>query len=368
MPEPLQTFTWKITLLTPLHIGSGDSLWEGFDFVCDRTETVVLNQDKFWEDKLFGEADPDARLNLALLRQQPGSLVTAEDLAPGSPSVRYRLRGLPQGAEVRAQIKDAWGKPYLPGSTLKGALRTVLLWDLVRSGRVQLDESWLGDRREYAGQALEQAAFGADPNHDLLRVLKIGDSSTINAACLQMLRAYAFSPNTMEQRQSIPINVEAIREEQSVTTPVTVESYLFNQRELGFAPYRNWLTEEFPALARTWAWERLRAESLIYKAYQWPKSHERITELRRQLKNLPANAFMLQIGWGTGWMVKTVSTLLQGDVQERLIGRYRLSRGKRRPGDPFPKSRRLSGRRVQGQNRPLPGVPLGWVLVEVTPA
>lgn len=364
MPEPLQTFTWKITLLTPLHIGSGESLWEGFDFVRDGPETVVLNQDKLWEDRLFGDADPDASLNLTLLRQQPGSVVTAKDLAPGSPSVRYRLRGLPQGAEVRAQLKDAWGRPYLPGSTLKGALRTVLLWDLVRSGRVQLNESRLGDRREYAGQALEQAAFGADPNHDLLRTLKIGDSTPVDVEALQLVRATAFSPGT--QQQNIPINVEAVVDGKSVTTPVTVESYLFDQPSLGFGAYRSWLTQELPAVARAWAKEQLRGELDTFRNYRWQTPHQVSRLLRKQVADLPDNAFMLQIGWGTGWLVKTIGSLLPDATREQIIGRYRLSRGRRQPGAPFPKSRRLSNLRPQGQAEP--GIPLGWVLVEVMAA
>jgi CRISPR-associated protein Csm5 len=47
---------------------------------------------------------------------------------------------------------------------------------------------------------------------------------------------------------------------------------------------------------------------------------------------------------------------------------YKLARGKRQSGDPFPKSRRVLVKVEQspnGQKREIPVVPLGWVLVEM---
>ena len=76
--------------------------------------------------------------DLGLLRLPPAQLEDPEELGADSPCVLYRLRGTPRGEEVLAQTKNAWRQPHIPGSSLKGAIRTVLLWEAVRTGRVQV--------------------------------------------------------------------------------------------------------------------------------------------------------------------------------------------------------------------------------------
>ena len=79
-------------------------------------------------------------------------------------------------------------------------------------------------------------------------------------------------------------------------------------------------------------------------------------------EGLGENEFLLQVGWGTGWLSKTFGTLLQEDAREfeRLVRDYRMTveRG-RQAGDPFPRSRHLA--RV-GER---PAVPLGWIKVKL---
>jgi len=85
-------------------------------------------------------------------------------------------------------------------------------------------------------------------------------------------------------------------------------------------------------------------------------------ELTAVVANMPENSCLLQIGWGGGWHNKTVGAALTDRQREDLIGRYRLARGRRERGDPFPKSRRVV---VNAQGRP--AAPLGWVLIEMKP-
>ncbi len=85
---------------------------------------------------------------------------------------------------------------------------------------------------------------------------------------------------------------------------------------------------------------------------------------------LPSNSCLLQVGWGAGWGDKTYGSHLQANqpFMEYLISEYGLARGKRQPGDSFPKSRRSVVRVVKGKSgqlRQQPGVPLGWVLLEM---
>ena len=72
----------------------------------------------------------DPRLAEQLARTKPKDLLNPADFHADSGLFRYVLEGTPrseaEGAVLREQIKTPFGKPYLPGSSLKGALRTAL--------------------------------------------------------------------------------------------------------------------------------------------------------------------------------------------------------------------------------------------------
>ena len=82
---------------------------------------------------------------------------------------------------------------------------------------------------------------------------------------------------------------------------------------------------------------------------------------------LPEGAFLLQLGWGTGYHTNTVTSLFTNDeeapenlwmdLRERFkLGESRLQRGHYDERE-FPKTRRILYR---GQN---PIAPLGWVKI-----
>jgi CRISPR/Cas system CSM-associated protein Csm5 (group 7 of RAMP superfamily) len=80
--------------------------------------------------------------------------------------------------------------------------------------------------------------------------------------------------------------------------------------------------------------------------------------------------FLVSLGWGTGWTDKTFGSRLLGDERfmERIIDDYRMTRGSRRAGDPFPKSRRAVvavQKSRDGRIQETPVSPLGWCLVEM---
>ncbi len=119
---------YSITLhtLTPLHIGDGVELHQDFDFAVFRGRTYRLNED-------------------AILLAKPAALHPGRDghyPAPGkllqesdyqnADLFRYVLSGAPRSRQVDARmksfIKDVYDRPYIPGSSLKGALRTALAW------------------------------------------------------------------------------------------------------------------------------------------------------------------------------------------------------------------------------------------------
>ncbi len=116
-----------IQTLTPLHISSGVELLADFDYLPGRSQTFILNQDAIYAQELETNG-ANARFN------QPAGIIGKEhwrgDVPPkDSEFVRYVLEGAtPKNVErLQEQIKDAYGHCYLPGSSLKGAIRRALM-------------------------------------------------------------------------------------------------------------------------------------------------------------------------------------------------------------------------------------------------
>ena len=169
----MSVFQISLQTLSPVHIGAGVELRQGFDFSVHAGQTYRLDEDAI----LTAKADRlhpgrDGRY------PTPGELLELADYE--DPRLfRYVLRGFPRSnkidARIQASIKDVHDRPYIPGASLKGALRTALAWTGWDEVRPTLDRSAIGRRKSWAGQPLERKLFGPDPNHDLLRALHVSD-------------------------------------------------------------------------------------------------------------------------------------------------------------------------------------------------
>ncbi|MEN3009709.1 MAG: RAMP superfamily CRISPR-associated protein, partial [Candidatus Bipolaricaulaceae bacterium] len=159
-------FHLAIQVLTPLHIGTGQVLQADYDYVVREERTLRIHEERFvqW---LAERGEAFARLTQGV---PPGKILG--DKIP-TELVRYALPGKPQGPkEIRECVKDAQDRPYLPGSSLKGALRTVLLWQAWKAQGLTLARVRLGPNGRSAARELEREIFGKTPQEDLLKALR----------------------------------------------------------------------------------------------------------------------------------------------------------------------------------------------------
>lgn len=355
-----------VSLISPMHIGNGNVLLRGYDFRTIGRQTWVLDQDAI----LAGEYDraSDREPNWERLALPPGQLVQDHELHEGSPFVRYALAGRTTVDQIREQIKDVYGQCYLPGSSLKGALRTILMSHAIRSGSFKPDLAQLGDRREWAGQAWEREVFGRNPNYDLLRALVVADSDPlpVSPSPLMLFNVQVFTGAA----PGSPIVVEALKPDAVLHTTLRVDDYLFSDaaRKLGFEDRREWL-ENLPRIAGSVSQARIERELAWYRG---KSGFQAAQSLYRTLSkaSVGERAFLIQVGWGVGWTGKSVGQWLPKSSQDQLRRRYKLGRPPQTGRDwepdlgrPFPRSRRLRARRSQGQV--VADVPLGWALVEM---
>ncbi len=357
-----------VELLAPLHIGTGAELLLDYDIVPHEGRTYRVDEETLLDHALVAaEAAGAEAVNRLLAGRPVAELLTEADFAdPTSPLFRYVMPGTPSvktaGAKVWEQIKDVHDRLYLPGSSLKGALRTVLAWGLYTSQKRRPDLARLGRSRSWAAQELERGLFGRDPNHDWLRALHVEDSQPLEPDGHLTLRTVQVYP------ADLPIDVEAVKQGTVFQATITVDEYGFQEQvaqRLGWQGKRQRI-EQLPRLARNHARQRLLAEAEYFKAQGGPTGAMRFYDsLINTWSGLAGNELIVQVGWGAGWESKTLgSGLLRTDDQafERLLSQYRMTKGRRRPGDPFPRSRHLVLDR-RGQ----PAEPLGWIKVTLTP-
>jgi len=363
----MSVFKIKLQTLSPVHIGNGDELRQGFDFVVYDKRTYRLNEDAILQAKQsLLRPDPNGRY------PAPGNLLVELDYR--NPELfRYILRGFPRSrktdARIKPFIKDVFDRPYIPGSSLKGALRTSMAWTGWKEINPILDRSAIGRSRSGAGQPLEKKLFGPDPNHDLLRALHVSDLFGLQKAGMGLVLVNA---QVLTKRSAgSPIELEAVAGDVPFEGSLTIDDALFTswaEKELHFNNRKHWLEE---LMARAQAHSQARIAELV-TWFERAEGTEDIAGFYRQLAKitLPPTQAFIQLGWGSGWDGKTFWTHLQKDPQlfERLVDEFRLHRaGRNTPsrhlGDPFPRSKRAAMGVKEGIAKPI--APFGWVLIEM---
>lgn len=370
MPD-YSIFDVKVSIITPLHIGNGRILLNYYDYDIRDGKTWRIN-----EDALLDAQDVDDPQQAELLaRTPPADLLRPEDFKEEAGKFfRYVIQGTPratgEGAELHEQIKDPLDRLYLPGTSLKGSLRTAIAWYAWQAKNLQPDARKLGNSPRWAASEYERMLLGPNPNKDLLRALHVGDSKPLDASRLMLVNVRVVN---LDGTVSAPVEVEAIKPDTVFDMQIKFDWQLFSEWAKGAGlrlQGEEWL-RRLSAVVNQHSQQRIAIEQ---QRFEELPSARRVASFYRTLaqSSLPKDSFLLQLGWGTGWDDKTFGSRLKTDEQfmEHIIRQFRMARGKRQRGDPFPKSRRLAiayGRDANGRVvSEAPAYPLGWVFVEMT--
>lgn len=179
----------KIETLTAVHIGSGETLQYGTDFVPGKTEDgdvlSIIEPRKVLD--LIG-VDNVQQWVKAIERKEPTSQVVKR-YVPNAKLEDYSNRIILEWSDVRdtdtlkEQIHNGQGRPYIPGSSIKGAIRTSILAslaDTIQSKENKIDKSGKDFKGFFKQKAdakrIESELFGATPNNDIFRFLQVGDA------------------------------------------------------------------------------------------------------------------------------------------------------------------------------------------------
>lgn len=213
---------YKIMLTTvgPVHIGNGSSYNKKDYFKIDDKNVAVLDIPKFIsglsDDELEEYCDflyTDSRSSLQDFIDRHRNLVPQARkciLYKVEVELAKARRGTDQFFDVAQFVKDAHGCPYVPGSSVKGMIRTALLNYLILKNRpsyAALYDSSAAQNRDRrissnACRRIERKAFwqehpgGGTEANDIMRYVSVSDSYPLSTNDLVFVKKYdKFSRN-----------------------------------------------------------------------------------------------------------------------------------------------------------------------------
>jgi CRISPR-associated protein Csm5 len=351
-------------------------------------------------------------------------------------------------------MKTVYQQPYLPGTSVKGAMRTAILWSLLTNDDRSLRETEnyialrlrsfdllqalekmeggnskysnpqaheraivqvFGDERAKAlgsvlyrvlnrpverlqrsdferfaewhwrlkrvevnprtlADPIEQFIIGRTPNRDLMRAVQVSDTAPadLEQLAVGLVWTYTLRGNRLvekrEQDGEYKAFVEWLTPNTKLRLALRLDDLLLTDaaHELRFRGPQTQAVQQLAYTCNTYARTIIMAEREFYATYGPDSLRDLYAELEAMLSALPEGAFLLNIGWGGGWKVKTIGDLLRkalgADGFKQLRQRYRLGvaprTGQLTPNAPFPKTRRIAYEGGAARWA------LGWVKVE----
>lgn len=379
----MTTLRYRGRVLTPVHVGTGEAI-DPLDYVVRDGRLIRFHASSVIADLPAEERrrleDMLDRGNLQELQAffrthvRPESHGVAAVRAGRGVIRRFEEaigRPLRSQLKVRPMIRNLHsGRAYLPGSSIKGAIRTALVNRFAAGMQEGLEPALRAERndRERA-RMLEQQVLNYNfrrLEQDPLRTLKVSDAD-LPADCTQVDEVFNVKP---DRQQDMPVDMwerclsRADNENVTFEVDIRLDEHLFDhplaRRHLG----RRFTWQEVVEACNDFYWGRLLDEdrrfyrnmgnggNLIRQIVFSPFFAESTGGAKRPVKPAAPN-LLLRLGRFTQFESKSVDGLRQGrDVRRR----QNIREGSTRNLVPV----RVSTKGVVREVR----IPFGWVLLE----
>ena len=298
MKTEYRTFQFSLLAMAPIHIGNGEK-YTSREFIYENGYFYFPDMGKFYNrmvekgfdqkfERFLQETKPNARNNRLISFLEDNRI--SERNFGGYRIIETKLETnnnyLRGGAlnQVSKFIRDPFGNPYIPGSSLKGAIRTILMntnpdWN---------NKNVLQGKKENKSLIPWGAKKGQNYD-DLFNAIRVSDSKPFSNASLILVQKWDCSAKSLKVKP-LPLYREAIapltKVEFTITTTTAEAATLIKKLEdkaLEFYKgYKNFFLKDFP-------------EDKIQDNIDYP----------------------IYLGAGSGAWTKTIFKLANGIIQDR---------------------------------------------------
>lgn len=351
----------SIEVLSPVHIGSGVKLAKDIDFTYTNDTVTIVPQSELMN---YLEQNPDE------MQKFIEGGYKLEKLTIGSLGKKYPING-ERVFDISEFERNGFGKPYIPGSSIKGSLRTIILKQVFDDLEENEKQNLLGlvnnPKKEWASEPIVKKIFGEDSNHNLMRTLEIFDAEFEDVDLLKVLilsltndqgtsfgwKQMSRPPKNVDNpKYATSIFVEALPTGSKGYFSISLSNFLFNnptaQSELKFSETSLSNINSLISTINKYSIEKLNSEK---KFFENLNSSKKLNELINHIKllidehsKLKADEFMMRLSWGSGWKGMTGDFINDLDKDEKIkwieFFRKKYQMGKR-DFPIFPKTRRI---------------------------
>lgn len=349
----------KLETLTSLHIGSGDMLQKDSDFVFgkyakEQSVVYVINPRKVLA--LIGEENVDA-WTVAIENGR-----STEDIvklyAPKATITDYSLHTIDMkmsrpAQQIKEFIRDGFDRPYIPGSSIKGAIRTAVLSSIAQAMNETDFLKNVKNKGYITPNTLEAKVFGKNPNNDVFRYVRVSDAfaTGYRTAVCNMV-------NINERKEksfwdiSKQMATEVLLPGAEVNFSLVLKQPELIPNDMPAAPKALCSVEALLDVINNHTRKLLTDEIKIWesKSVDIP-SKKKVNKYIAKLKDLlnaanecqGTHSAIIRMGHGSGWRFMTGAWLkrLSDNDFEKVVNKARLNNNEKYSKYDFPKSRRL---------------------------
>lgn len=355
----------EIKTLTPVHVGSGRFLMSKSEYVSGGESYGVVDEAKVLS--LLGDDRIDAWVRSIEKGESLVGLLKTFDIKPKLNEIssrkikiecnKDRAKNLPN---LKEHIHNGQGLAYLPGSSIKGAIRSAIFNQMIREKGEQVpDDKLKQNYGKYSASGLEKGLFGNDPNHDIFRFLRIGDAyfpknSTVALIMDNLnLKGNPESPEALYDESKNQL-LEAIGKEVKTSFQIRFDETGMNRN----LEYRT--IQSFPdsfsgidslfELINSNTIQILQEELEFWSNYDSDDADEYLDQLKiiqTETVKCQTGECVLRMAHGSGWTFITGNwvnqqTYTDDDSYHSIVDVARPGNQRKYADYPFPKSRRIS--------------------------
>ena len=351
-------YKFKLTTLSPVHIGCRESMSPYSDYICKGKKVHFIDQNKlikFFKSREDIDEVMDDYLD-TVKAQASSNLQDRHNLKDffekyGLEMENFISYSLDANAGITQAINrtiNSSGRPYIPGSSLKGSIRTSILYHHIKEENINP----VG-KSPYIGQDVFGSFVG-----DIFKYFLVSDTNTVMNTECEVLKTGRY--NLKKSSLDVPIVVEAIKPNISFDFSINLKGQL----ESRFRYLNKNNIEDLLLIINEFYLENIAREIKVLEENKTSVIYPIINfyqELNKEIIALKENktGAILRIGVGKTFYENSVLLALDQDTRNKIIIAGNSKKRLKRDKNFFPKTRTMTV--DNGQYKQV----LGWIKIEL---